>query len=328
MKIWIPSFRQPYAAFLLWLCTVCMLPLGVSAQENRPLDLERPVLVSNVWKVSRSGQPDSYLLGTVHMGREGSVLSQDARRLLNRADVLVTEVDMLAKADSPEAAELVAGLWQPERGARLSSLLGKDFPRLQNQWRKHSATRAVAPHLDRLRPWGVLLLGSSIPPSGYAAESGVDILLSQAAIAAGKPRRALEKLPDSIQVFKRLPEDVGIELIRHGLNYADYHEQQGQLLLNTYAESRFDRLAGMVSDAGPEGSLSEPVRRQLRHWMDEELLIKRNHAWLPQLTGQMRQQRLLVAVGIAHLMSDEGLIEALRREGYTVTPEPSLRVWR
>ena len=74
-----------------------MLPLGVSAQENRPLDLERPVLVSNVWKVSRSGQPDSYLLGTVHMGREGSVLSQDARRLLNRADVLVTEVDMLAK---------------------------------------------------------------------------------------------------------------------------------------------------------------------------------------------------------------------------------------
>lgn len=52
----------------------------------------------------------------------------------------------------------------------------------------------------------------------------------------------------------------------------------------------------------------------------KRLLTDRNNNWLCKMPEMMSTQSVLFAVGALHLAGDEGLIEGLRKMGYTVTP--------
>jgi uncharacterized protein YbaP (TraB family) len=50
------------------------------------------------------------------------------------------------------------------------------------------------------------------------------------------------------------------------------------------------------------------------------LLYNRNHNWTKKLKTVLPNKSVLVAVGAGHLPGDQGMINLLRKEGYTVTP--------
>lgn len=50
------------------------------------------------------------------------------------------------------------------------------------------------------------------------------------------------------------------------------------------------------------------------------LLIERNKNWVKSLPEMMEKEANLIAVGAAHLIGEEGFIQLLRSEGYTVKP--------
>ena len=52
----------------------------------------------------------------------------------------------------------------------------------------------------------------------------------------------------------------------------------------------------------------------------EVLLYKRNRNWVTKLKDLMPQKSLLVAVGAGHLPGEKGVINLLRKAGYTITP--------
>jgi uncharacterized protein YbaP (TraB family) len=52
------------------------------------------------------------------------------------------------------------------------------------------------------------------------------------------------------------------------------------------------------------------------------MIHDRNAAWLRQLPTLMNAQPTFVAVGAMHLAGETGLVEGLRKQGYTVSPLP------
>lgn len=52
----------------------------------------------------------------------------------------------------------------------------------------------------------------------------------------------------------------------------------------------------------------------------EALTTLRNHDWMTKLPGIMKEQPSLIVVGALHLAGNDGLVNLLRSEGYTVTP--------
>lgn len=50
------------------------------------------------------------------------------------------------------------------------------------------------------------------------------------------------------------------------------------------------------------------------------LLDRRNADWLTKLPDIMKQGSAFIAVGALHLAGDKGIVEGLRKLGYTVTP--------
>jgi Uncharacterized protein conserved in bacteria len=53
---------------------------------------------------------------------------------------------------------------------------------------------------------------------------------------------------------------------------------------------------------------------------EDILLTKRNMNWVSQLKNIMKKESVFVAVGTGHLVGEKGLINLLRKEGYTVEP--------
>ncbi|MBQ8453772.1 MAG: TraB/GumN family protein [Bacteroidaceae bacterium] len=57
-----------------------------------------------------------------------------------------------------------------------------------------------------------------------------------------------------------------------------------------------------------------------KDYQNEHLLRERNEAWVPVIKESIAKWPCLIAVGCRHLLSADGLIAMLRREGYTVEP--------
>ena len=53
---------------------------------------------------------------------------------------------------------------------------------------------------------------------------------------------------------------------------------------------------------------------------EDILLTKRNINWVDQLKSIMQKESVFVAVGAGHLVGEKGLLNLLRKEGYTVEP--------
>jgi uncharacterized protein YbaP (TraB family) len=54
--------------------------------------------------------------------------------------------------------------------------------------------------------------------------------------------------------------------------------------------------------------------------MTAKMLVNRNKNWIPKLENWMKKKSLFIAVGAGHLAGDEGVINLLKRQGYTVEP--------
>ena len=50
------------------------------------------------------------------------------------------------------------------------------------------------------------------------------------------------------------------------------------------------------------------------------MLVNRNKNWIPKLENWMKTKSLFIAVCAGHLAGDEGIINLLRKQGYTVEP--------
>jgi uncharacterized protein YbaP (TraB family) len=49
-------------------------------------------------------------------------------------------------------------------------------------------------------------------------------------------------------------------------------------------------------------------------------IVKRNQKWIPIISDLILKNSTFIAVGAAHLPGEEGVLNLLRKAGYTITP--------
>lgn len=97
----------------------------------------------------------------------------------------------------------------------LSRKLGKaDFRLLQEIYSQNEESRPIAKIADKLHPWAALVFAGSAFPQGYSAETGADMLLTNAAVNINKPRGSLESLDEVSAIFKAQPEETMINFLK------------------------------------------------------------------------------------------------------------------
>ncbi|WP_434779627.1 TraB/GumN family protein [Neisseria sp. Ec49-e6-T10] len=268
---------------------------------------------SVLWRVEKSGKPVSYLLGTIHIGKIGSSLPKEMVQALSESKVLITEANM--EPDFQELMQLSQLMLDPQ--GNLEQKLGEhDFRALA------SMTKNVpAQALKQFKPWAAFTLAMYGTPNGYSEEFGIDKLLTKQAITTDKERVFLEKIEEQLQFFADVPEEKIISALKVMLQNATSTQAETQKLIDFYEKNNLDQLAALTLNK--ENTLKNfPPNDQKywAHWFYETLLKERNHHWLAVIDQQLSQQSTLIAVGSAHLMGENGLIQLLKNKGYTLTP--------
>ena len=259
------------------------------------------------------------LFGSVHILPRDTDWEPDAlTKALAEADELwfETPIDPGSVMDAARVA-LARGML-PE-GESLSSLLSDDGKaRLA---KAETDLHLPGPDLERLKPWlAELTIGdAAYAKEGASADQGVERQLANAAPQAR--RHAFETPTQQIAMFSGASPAVQVASLEDTLRDLQEDPGQSRRLIDAW-------LAGDLGAIDREGVQSLQKESPA---LFKVLLTNRNAAWAKVLARKLkarpprrgRPPRIVVVVGVGHLVGQGGLPEMLRKQGVRVDgPRP------
>lgn len=297
MKIW------KSAALALLALAAC----GENASAPVPPPAADAAPKPAIWKVT-DADTTVYLFGTVHvLPPTLSWHSPAVDKALGEAKAVYFETD--TDVDPEVFREVLQRLGMYGPTEQLSDRLSKqDFERLKTALIKLDLPLVA---VESMRPWyaGVVISEAVVRGAGYDVTSGVESVLRPAAQGAGKEIRFLETLEEQLAAFATLPEEIQVRFLISGLAEIDGAGKELGDLVNAWKSgdtASLDRL--LIED--DLGAIPELYDALLKH---------RNANWAPEIDTLMKSETgtFLVAVGAAHLVGKDSVIEMLKPMGHT-----------
>ncbi|MEQ8237607.1 MAG: TraB/GumN family protein [Cyclobacteriaceae bacterium] len=261
---------------------------------------------SVLWEISgKTLKAPSYVFGTIHtVCPDDLALTARITKSFAKTDRLVLELDM----DDPQFATEMQQLSINSGMKNLSSLLNEDeLATLNKFYQKHY--QSDMSQLGILKPFVLLSMmfmkGLDCPqPASY------ELSLMELAKKEEKEVLGLELLTDQIGIFDKVPEKEQLDWL---VKYASDEEQFKNNIRELVLSYKTENLSEIQSQMNNYPEYAE---------LTEELLDNRNKKWISSIVAFAEEKPTFFAVGAAHLGSDNGIINLLKKEGYTVKPIP------
>lgn len=303
-------------------CSGQDLIAALPATEREALQLRadaQPYARGNLW-TARRGTEVIHLVGTYHLPdqRHAPTMAALAPALQEAAVILV------------EATPKEERLLQEEISRRPEFMVTTDGPLLSEQltppeWEKLAAEaqlRGIPAFMaNRFRPWYMAVL-LSVPPCATESlrdgKRGLDhLIMAEAKV----PVRALEPFDTLFSIFGELSAQDETEMVRATLLTVDRPEDMTVTLANAYFAGQSRLLWEFTRSLSEDlpGMTETELNRQFG-LMEDVLMVKRNQRWLPVLEQAAAEGPVLAAFGALHLSGDQGVLNLLEAEGFTITP--------
>lgn len=300
---------------------------SLTTAERAELDArlaDLPYASGNHWRATR-GDAVLHLIGTMHLGEprldgpttrltplvEGAGLlmlemAADEKTALETA--LTTRMDMLLLPDKTLPDLLPEAEWQV----------------LADAMRQ----RGVPPFMGaKMQPWyvSILLAIPSCMTEQLAEANGLDARLERQAAAAGVQTRSLEPYETGFEAFADMPFETQMLMVRSALSAPEDGEDLFETMLTAYFAEDHGASQLVLEVLSPRLTpLSEAENTLVFRALDEALIASRNRAWIPVLLDALQQTDgyVVAAFGAAHLAGQEGVLQLLANEGFTLTRLP------
>jgi uncharacterized protein YbaP (TraB family) len=278
----------------LSICTFMIISAVAFSQENN----------SVLWKISGNGlESPSYLFGTIHvMCPDQLKLSPKVEEALNESQQLVLELDM----DEPTFMQEMQQLSVNSDMRNLSALLSEQELNTLNSFFKQNY-QADMSQLGILKP---LILMSMMFNKGLDCDQpgSYESLLMNYASQENWEVLGLESIKDQFDVFDTVSEDEQLEwLLKYARNQKKFKLDLAKLV-EAYEQEDISEVLDFMTEY--------PEYKKI----EDALLYDRNEKWIERVESIVNNKPTFFAVGTAHLPSERGVIELLRKEGYTLTP--------
>ncbi|AKQ69869.1 hypothetical protein A176_006781 [Myxococcus hansupus] len=267
-----------------------------------------------LWEVTDSKGGLAYLVGSVHLGKEGTLpLTPSMETAFEKSDVLVVEVDV-GKVDTADMQRLLRGLGLLPKGQRLTDrlepetmmLLGSTAERLGLELR----------NLERLRPWlvGLTIGVMEFQRAGYQQGHGVDRAFLDRARGVQMDIVELETAESQLRLLAETPEPLQDLMLRDQLRRERPVAEVLELLIGTWKAGDAERLAQLLLE-GAEDPTYRPVY--------ERIFFERNQQMARSMEAMLAEPRThFVVVGAGHVVGPGGIVDLLQKRGFTARQLP------
>ena len=264
-----------------------------------------------LWQISgKNLSKPSYLFGTMHvLCADDARLSDSLRAVISRCDEVYFEIDLSKMTDLGAMMNSIKYMRMND-SKRLSDLIDSASYRKVKAYFSQHASMLPFGMLERFKP---MLISAMIEETDMECKStdGMELMIMQEMRQYNnKPVNGLETIEFQAGIFDSIPyEEQAKELVNYIDSAAEY-KQMNQDLATVYRNQDLDKIDALTAKGDPGMS----------KYMDL-LLYDRNRKWAKALDGGLFSGKsLLVAVGAAHLPGENGVINLLRKEGYTLNP--------
>lgn len=267
-----------------------------------------------LYKIEGNGlSSPSYLFGTHHIAPISVIEKTGADKPFEAANQIIGEIDMT------QDQMALALAMQPHMMAPTDSTLSKiispeDFAIINEEFKKWAPVPgADLKMFDMMKPnvvMSMVAVGMAAQEmQGFNAQEQLDTYFQVQGKNAGKTIAPLETAEYQATVlFDSTPISYQAEsLVGMLKDPADAIQATKDLTAAYEAQD----LAKMLELSEKDNEHPEFMKA---------LLDKRNAEWLQKLPDLMKNNSSFIAVGALHLAGDKGLVEGLRKLGYTVTP--------
>ena len=259
-----------------------------------------------VWAI-RGAHNTVYLAGSVHLlPANDTSLPRAFDRAYADSATLVMELD-LGNFNPLEAMAFIADKGALPPGTTLRGVLGE--PRYLRVSDAAAALGLTMHMLDSQAPWvvGIELTDLAYTHAGFDPDEGVEEQLVRRAQRDHKSTAGLETFAEELGGLVALSREDQVKMLDQTLDESQQLQAEMQDVLGAWRRGDTQRLAKLLAteyDAFP--ALYRP------------LVTTRNEKWLPQIEQMLKGDgNVLVVVGALHVVGKGGLLELLRRDGYT-----------
>lgn len=272
---------------------------GVAMAQSSETVEARPAL----WVV-RDADSTLYLFGTVHLMRpEHNWMTPAVTEAFNASETLWLEIE--DPTDQAAAAPLVMQHGLSPQTPLSSRLTPEEFAQLDAAAQTMGLSGAA---LDPMRPW-LASISLSVAPlieAGFDPEAGVDVMLRQHALEAGKPIRGLETVGQQLMFFANLPPEDELDFLRSTLDAFGESATVIDQLANAWMAGDADQLYAL---GGDELKTDYPN-------IYDVLLTRRNADWVNQIREELAGSgTVFIAVGALHLAGPDSVQAQLAEAG-------------
>jgi hypothetical protein len=271
-----------------------------------------PLEKSLLWKVSGNKlKKPSYVFGTIHMiGTEDFFLPEGTENALESTDAIIFEIDMADMNDLSQQLGMLTKIMMPN-GLTLDDLLSEeDYELVRNHFEQSGLPMFM---LNRVKPMFLTVFaGDDIDPMSMNFQSGeivsYEFYFFEEAQGRGMETGGLETIDFQMSVFDSIPYEDQAQMLVETIKIGTEGEDQFEQMVAVYKEQDIDGMIVMMEGDGGFGGY------------EDILLRKRNEAWIPRMETIMLEKPAFFAVGAGHLGGPNGVINLLKKRGYTVVP--------
>ena len=255
-----------------------------------------------LWKVSGNGlTKDSYVFGTLHMAcGQDFKIENKVNEALKTSDRIAFEID----AENPETLKAMQANMGPVPGF-FDGLAPEKKKVIDSVLMTRNLNSAM---LDKVGP---AMLLSILSIQGFECANPTDFKMMELELkklegAAGKPVDELETVEFQINMMN---EFFKAEDLYNYVLQIDSVKSQTKHLVQAY----FGQKPAALEEWLAKTSTMTPEKEAM-------MLTNRNKEWMTKMPDMMKNNSMFFAVGAAHLMGKNGILQMLKDKGYTLTP--------
>ncbi|MBE5787621.1 MAG: TraB/GumN family protein [Clostridiales bacterium] len=291
-------------SFFLACLIALMLYAGTASGEATPL----------LYKVSDDKGNSIYLLGTIHIGdKEMYPLSAPVQQAYREADILAVELDIVALTlDMEQMMEYSSAMMYSDGDSAKNHLSAETYQLALETLGLPAVT------MNQMKPisWLTLLQEMSYQRIGYSSSYGVDQMLISQAYQDKKTVMPLETIELQMDALMSMSDGLVDYQLLQMIEYPAASDTSLKLLSTAWRQGNEEILRLLLSSE--EQSVPKEFREEYAVYA-KKLYTDRDAGFTKKAIEFLENgDKVLFAVGAAHIVADGGMVDRLRDAGYMV----------